>query len=102
MNKNGPDLVAVIMAGGAGTRFWPLSTEEKPKQFLRLFGDRSLLQKSFDRISGLIPNERIIVLTNKSFVGLVREQLPDIPEENIIAEPIRRDTAAAVCLGAVL
>jgi mannose-1-phosphate guanylyltransferase len=96
------NLVGVIMAGGAGTRFWPLSTEEKPKQFLKLFGDRSLLQKSFDRIADLIPHERILVLTNATFVDLVKEQLPEVPVENVIGEPIRRDTAAAVCLGAVL
>ena len=96
------DLVVVIMAGGAGTRFWPLSTEETPKQFLKLFGDRTLLQKSFDRVSNLVPPERILVLTNETFVAMVREQLPQIPVENIIGEPIRRDTAAAVGLAAVL
>jgi len=95
------DLVVMIMAGGIGTRFWPLSTGRKPKQFLKLFEDRSLLQKSFDR-SHPIPPERILVLTNADFVGLVREQLPEIPEENVIGEPFRRDTAAAVCLGALL
>jgi mannose-1-phosphate guanylyltransferase len=96
------NLVAVIMAGGAGTRFWPLSTEAKPKQFLHLFGDRSLLQKSFDRVVGLLPPDRILVLTNAAFVPLVQEQLPQIPAENIVGEPMRRDTAAAVALGAVL
>lgn len=98
----GLDCVAVIMAGGTGTRFWPLSTSEKPKQFLKLFDERSLLQKSFDRIADLIPPERILVLTNASFVSLVREQLPEIPAGNVIGEPLKRDTAAAVCLGAAL
>jgi mannose-1-phosphate guanylyltransferase len=102
MKDNQPDLVAVIMAGGVGTRFWPLSTEDRPKQFLKLFDDRSFLQKSFDRIAGLMPSERILVLTNRAFVDLAREQLPEIPTENIIGEPFRRDTAAAVCLGSVL
>ncbi|MBN1849560.1 MAG: mannose-1-phosphate guanylyltransferase [Deltaproteobacteria bacterium] len=97
------DLAVVIMAGGAGTRFWPLSTEQKPKQFLNLFHDnRSLLQKSYDRVAGLVPDDRILVLTNKSFMDMVAEQLPEIPSENIIGEPMRRDTAAAVCLGAAL
>jgi mannose-1-phosphate guanylyltransferase len=102
MENDEKNVVAVIMAGGAGTRFWPLSTEAKPKQFLNLFDDRSLLQKSFDRIAGLISHHRILILTNAAFVPLVREQLPQVPAENIIGEPLRRDTAAAVTLGAVL
>ena len=96
MKEQKHDLVVVIMAGGAGTRFWPLSTEEKPKQFLDLFGDRTLLQKTYERISNLVPPERVLVLTNAAFVSLVRDQLPEIPLENVIAEPLRRDTAAAV------
>ncbi|MDY6863569.1 MAG: sugar phosphate nucleotidyltransferase, partial [Thermodesulfobacteriota bacterium] len=96
------NLVGIIMAGGTGTRFWPLSTEEKPKQFLNLFGDRSLLQKSYDRILPVIKPERILILTNKNFVGLVKEQLPQLPDENIIGEPQKRDTAAAVTLAALL
>jgi mannose-1-phosphate guanylyltransferase len=96
------DLVVMILAGGGGTRFWPLSTEEKPKQFLKLFGDRSLLQKSFDRVCDIIPPQRILVLTNMAFIDLVKEQLPEIPSENVIGEPMVRDTAAAICLGAML
>lgn len=96
------DLVVVIMAGGVGTRFWPLSTKEKPKQFLDLFGDRTLLQKSFDRVADLVPPERILVLTNAAFISIVKEQLPLIPVDNIIGEPIRKDTAAAVALAAAL
>ena len=95
-------LVAVIMAGGMGTRFWPLSTRQKPKQFIDLFGGRSLLQMSFDRLRGLLPPERVMVLTNAAHVALTREQLPELPEGNIIGEPVRRDTAAAVALAAVL
>jgi mannose-1-phosphate guanylyltransferase len=102
MTEQRLDVVVVIMAGGAGTRFWPLSTEERPKQFLDLFGDRTLLQKSFDRVSSLVPPERILVLTNAAFVSIVKEQLPHVPVENIIGEPTRRDTAAAVALAAVL
>ena len=102
MKEQRLDMVVVIMAGGIGTRFWPLSTEERPKQFLNLFGDRTLLQRSFDRISNLVPCERILVLTNAAFVSMVAKQLPQIPLENIIGEPIRRDTAAAVGLAAAL
>jgi len=90
------------MAGGAGTRFWPLSTEERPKQFVRIVHGKSLLQISYDRIAGLVPDERIIVMTNARFVPLVCEQIPALPEENVIGEPERKDTAAAVCLGALI
>ncbi|MBW1777386.1 MAG: mannose-1-phosphate guanylyltransferase [Deltaproteobacteria bacterium] len=96
------NLVVVIMAGGAGTRFWPLSTPEKPKQFILLFDDRSLLQKSYDRIAGLVPDNRIFALTNEVYAHLVAEQLPRLPRQNIIGEPERKDTAAAVCLGALI
>lgn len=95
-------LVAVIMAGGAGTRFWPLSTQDKPKQFLSLIGGRSLLQHSYDRVKGLISPDKILVLTNDSYRGLVANQLPELPNANIIGEPIRKDTAAAVALAALL
>lgn len=96
------NLVAVIMAGGIGTRFWPLSTYEKPKQFIQLFDDRSLLQKSYDRVVGIVPEERIIVLTNEKFTPWVGEQLPELPVQNIIGEPERKDTAAAICLGTLV
>jgi len=95
-------LVAVIMAGGSGTRFWPLSTIDRPKQFLTLFEDRTLLQHSYDRLMGMVSPERILVLTNQSFVQLVRDQLPHVPVTNIVGEPMMRDTAAAVTLGAVI
>jgi mannose-1-phosphate guanylyltransferase len=100
--KEKPDMVVVIMAGGVGTRFWPLSTANVPKQFLDLFGDRTLLQMSFDRISELVPAERVLVLTNRAFVSMVKAQLPEIPSDNIIGEPMRRDTAAAVGLASAL
>jgi len=102
MTNEERNMVVVIMAGGVGTRFWPLSTANVPKQFLNLFGDRTLLQESFDRVSDMVPAERIMVLTNGAFVSMVKEQLPEIPNENIIGEPMRRDTAAAVGLAAVL
>ncbi len=101
--SNNQDLVAVIMAGGAGTRFWPMSTEARPKQFLRLFGERTLLQLSYDRLASFIDPERILVLTSARFEDLVAEQLGDeLPAANIIGEPMRRDTSAAVALAALL
>lgn len=102
MNNVDNNLVAIIMAGGVGTRFWPLSTHERPKQFIQLFDDRSLLQKSYDRVTDIVPDERVIVLTNHQFVSLVREQLPSIPDDNIIGEPERKDTAAVVCLSTLI
>ena len=101
MSQN-PDMVAVIMAGGAGTRFWPLSTEARPKQFLRLFGERTPLQLSYDRARALVPPEKILILTSQAFLEQVAEQLPELPRENIIGEPKRRDTAAAITLAALL
>jgi mannose-1-phosphate guanylyltransferase len=95
-------LVAVILAGGSGTRFWPASTAARPKQFLTLVGDRSLLQMSHDRVRALVPPERILVLTAERFVDEVRAHLPDLPRENIIGEPLRRDTAAAVALAGLV
>jgi len=102
MTQENMDIVVVIMAGGAGMRFWPLSTDEKPKQFLRLFGERTLLQLSYDRVAGLVPPERVLVLTSARYEDLVAEQLPQLPRQNIIGEPMRRDTAAAVALAALI
>lgn len=87
---------ALIMAGGVGSRFWPSSRKTKPKQFLNLIGDQSLLQQTVSRISPVIPEERILVITNASYTELVKSQVPEIPEENIIGEPIGRDTAPCV------
>lgn len=95
-------LHAVIMAGGSGTRFWPKSTRETPKQFLNLFGEKTMLQMTADRIKKLIPLEQILVITNDRYVGLVQEQLPDLPKENIVGEPIAKDTAPCVAFAAGL
>ncbi|MQL53478.1 NTP transferase domain-containing protein [Desulfofundulus thermobenzoicus] len=92
---------AVIMAGGTGQRFWPLSRRDRPKQFLSLVGERTMLQLTFDRLAGLVPPERVLVITGAGYVDTVREQLPELPPENIVAEPCGRDTAAAVGLGAL-
>lgn len=96
------NLVVAIMAGGSGTRFWPMSREERPKQFLNLTGTRTMLQVTRDRLEGLVPPERILVLTNARFADLAREQLPELPSENVIGEPMARDTAGAVALAAAL
>lgn len=96
------DTVAVIIAGGSGTRFWPLSTPHRPKQFLRLFGERTMLQHTFDRLRRLVSPERVLVLTGERFVSLVQEQLPEIPRANVIGEPAGRDTAAAIALATAI
>jgi mannose-1-phosphate guanylyltransferase len=90
-------LYAVIMAGGRGERFWPLSTSKLPKPFIPLLGSRSLLQDTVSRIQPLIPPERILISIGAEHSEITRQQLPQIPAENFIIEPIGRDTAA--CLG---
>lgn len=95
-------LCALIMAGGKGTRFWPLSTEEKPKQFLNLIGEDTMIQMTVNRIKPIIPMERIFVCTGARYVSLVREQLPELPERNIIIEPEGRNTAPCITLSAMI
>ncbi|OAT80347.1 mannose-1-phosphate guanylyltransferase [Desulfotomaculum copahuensis] len=94
-------LFAAIMAGGTGQRFWPLSRRDRPKQFLSLVGERTMLQLTVDRLAGLMPPENILVITGDAYLETVYEQLPEIPRENVVAEPCGRDTAAAVGLAAV-
>ncbi|MDU2265750.1 mannose-1-phosphate guanylyltransferase [Clostridium celatum] len=95
-------LTAVIMAGGKGTRFWPLSTEDKPKQFLNLIGNETMIQMTVNRIKSIIPLERIFICTGEKYVNLVKEQLPDIKESNIIVEPEGRNTAPCIALSAMI
>lgn len=90
---------ALILAGGSGTRFWPLSRNTHPKQLLNLFGEDTLLRLTIDRLDGLVPKENIIILTNGVQEQGVRDVAHDIPSDNIIAEPSKRDTAPAVALG---
>lgn len=90
---------ALILAGGSGTRFWPLSRNDKPKQLLDLFGDGTLLEQTVNRLAGLVPRENIIILTNSLQVDAVRKVVSMLPPENIFAEPAKRDTAPAVALG---
>jgi len=90
---------ALILAGGSGTRFWPLSRNSKPKQLLDLFGDGTLLAQTIQRLDGLVPPENILILTNDIQADAVRAIATTLPPENIIAEPAKRDTAPAVALG---
>jgi mannose-1-phosphate guanylyltransferase len=89
---------AIILAGGAGTRLWPLSTDENPKQFLQIFGGRSLLQNTFARLSRMVDADAIYISTNERYRGKVTAQLPELPPENILVEPARRNTAPAIAV----
>ena len=89
---------AIILAGGSGERFWPLSTPERPKQFLRVFGGESLLRQSVMRLKGLVAPEDVFVVTAKDLVSATRRELPEVPRANIVGEPVRCDTGAAVAL----
>ena len=95
-------MIALIMAGGIGTRFWPLSTKSKPKQFLNILGKRSMIQQTVDRILTQVDYKDIYIVTNCRQVQLVMEHLPQIPEENIIAEPVGRNTSACIGLASAL
>src|ERR1051325_9678884 len=106
MNKKptGPlsDRYIIIMAGGRGERFWPVSREKTPKQLLTLLGHRSFLQQAVDRVLPIVPLKNILIITNEAQAPEVRRQLPKLPKQNVIAEPCGRDTCAAVTLGAAL
>ena len=96
------DRFVIVMAGGRGERFWPVSREKTPKHLIPLLGGRSLLQQTIERVLPLAPLRNILVITNESQAPEVRKQLPKLPRENVIAEPVGRDTCAAVTLGAAL
>jgi mannose-1-phosphate guanylyltransferase len=91
----------IIMAGGNGTRFWPLSNKNEPKQFKKIFSHKSMLQESFDRYKRRIPLDKIFVITSNEFKDLVIEQLPEIKEENILIEPVQRDTGPCIAFAAM-
>ena len=91
---------AVIMAGGSGTRFWPLSRRKRPKQLLEIFGSTTLLEQAVERLQGLIPPERIYVFTNEFVHAAVARRLPQIPKRQIVAEPAQRNTAPTIGLAA--
>lgn len=93
-------LYAVIMAGGAGTRFWPASRKARPKQLLDLTGGRTMIQATCDRLGDLVTSDRLLIVTNRELVEPLAEQLPELPAESILGEPCKRDTAPCVGLAA--
>lgn len=93
---------AVIMAGGAGTRFWPKSRIARPKQFVSLFGEQTMLQKTIHRLSGFVDSGQILVVTNESYLSIVKEQIPSLNGEFIIGEKVARNTAPCVAAAAAL
>lgn len=95
-------LHAVIMAGGAGTRFWPASRNERPKQLLDLAGGRTMIQATVDRLGDLVPADRVLIVTNQRLVAAIREQLPQLPPGAVLGEPCKRDTAPCIGLAAAL
>src|SRR6516165_2906466 len=101
-NPNNADRFVIIMAGGRGERFWPVSREKTPKQLLALLGNRTFLQQAVDRVLPLVPLKNVLVVTNEAQAPEVRKQLPKLPQVNIVSEPVGRDTTAAVTLGAAL
>ncbi len=91
----------VIMCGGIGSRFWPYSRADRPKQFIDFFGTgRSLLQMSYDRVLPIVPKENIVIVTNAQYAPLVREQLPELTDDQILLEPARRNTAPCIAWAA--
>ena len=99
MNKN---YYAVLMAGGVGSRFWPVSTTEFPKQFHDMLGCGStLLQKTFSRLAQLIPAENILILTNEKYNDIVLAQLPEVRQEQVLLEPAMRNTAPCILYAAL-
>lgn len=100
MEKN-KHLYAVILAGGGGTRLWPKSREKTPKQFLKPFGEESLIQLAFRRVTKLVDFSRVIVVTNQKYQKQVEQHLPQVEKDNIILEPEKKDTAMAMLVGAL-
>jgi len=94
-------LYAVIMAGGSGTRLWPISRHNRPKQAIELIGKRTMFQHAVDRLDGLLPLERVMVVTAREHVAALAEQVPDMPRENFVVEPMGRGTAGAIGLAAL-
>lgn len=94
-----PDLYVLILAGGSGERFWPCSRRARPKQLLRLFSERTMLEETIARLGDAVPPERVFILTNSEQEAAVRSVCPQLPPDNIVAEPAKRDTAPAVALG---
>src|SRR5262245_59088853 len=96
----GHELFAIVMAGGSGTRFWPASRQTRPKQFLPITGGRAMIAETCARLAGLVPWERVLVVTAESQVSLVRAALPSLPPGNVLAEPAARNTAPCIAFAA--
>ena len=95
------NVYVVIMAGGGGTRFWPWSREEHPKQFLPILTDRSMIQETVDRLRPFVSSENIFIVTSRSQAAQIQREVPQIPERNLLAEPVGRNTAPCICLAAL-
>ncbi len=95
-------IYAIIMAGGVGARFWPRSKEKTPKQLLKIFGDKTMIQETVERLKNIVSSENIFIITNKIQAGEIKNQLPNIPSENIIEEPFGRNTAACIGYASVI
>lgn len=102
MSSTKNNYYATIMAGGVGSRFWPSSTEQRPKQFLDILGiGKSLLRMTFERFNKIIPSDHILIVTNKIYFDLVKSELPELPVQNILCEPSRNNTAPCVAYTAL-
>lgn len=99
-HESSSEVYAVIMAGGVGSRLWPLSRKKMPKQFLDFFGDGTMIAKTVERLSGIAPVDNILIVTNKTGKAIIRKQLPHIKARNIIVEPVGRNTAPCIALAA--
>ena len=95
-------LHAIVMAGGSGTRFWPASRAALPKQLLPLAGEKTLLEDTVDRLDGLVPADRVMVVTASRLLDAVRRQLPQVPAAGLVGEPCKRDTAPCIGLAALV
>ncbi len=102
VSSSANDRYVIIMAGGKGERFWPVSRERMPKQLITLLGKKSFLQQAVERVLPVVPMKNIFIITNEVQAPEVRNQLPKLPRDNVVAEPVGRDTCAAVTLGAAL
>ena len=100
VSRSEPEVHIVILAGGRGTRFWPRSRMRTPKQLLNIVGRKTMLEQTTERIAALVPASRVWVVTNAEQVAAVRRQLPQVPARHILAEPVGRNTAAAIALAA--
>lgn len=95
-------MIAVILAGGSGTRFWPVSRRQRPKQLVELYGGKTMLRHTLDRLDGLVPRERTLIVTSADLLEETRSALPDIAPNHVLAEPVARNTAPAIALATVV